>query len=197
DALAWVVALPLFGAMLCALSGRRTARWIASGAALGTLWAAFAVAWSVRAGKPLRHAPGGWGAPLGIELRADGFAAVTLLAIGAISAIVGAQAMLDRRGSADSPGRMASLWLFAWAALNALMVSADVFNLYVALELTTFAAVALIAHTGEREAVRSALRYLFVSLTGSLAYLLGVGVLYGAYATLDLTLLGARIVPGP
>jgi multicomponent Na+:H+ antiporter subunit D len=195
SAVAWVVLIPLIGAVLCAISGRRGERWVAGATALATLAAAFVVAWFVATRGPLRHAVGGWGASLGIELRADGLSAVMLLGLGVISAGIGAQSMLDRRSRS---GRgLASLWLFAWAALAALLVSGDVFNLYVALELTTFAAVGLIAHDGGRDAVRAALRYLLVSLTGSLAYLLGVAILYGAYATLDLAVLGARLAPTP
>jgi formate hydrogenlyase subunit 3/multisubunit Na+/H+ antiporter MnhD subunit len=89
------------------------------------------------------------------------------------------------------------LWLFLWAALNALFLSADVFNLYVTLELLGFAAVALVALDGQRAAVVAAMRYLLVSLLGSLCFLLGVALLYAAYATVDLALLAQSMKPGP
>ena len=37
------------------------------------------------------------------------------------------------------------LWMFLWAALNALFLSGDIFNLYVTLELLGLSAVALVA----------------------------------------------------
>ncbi len=89
------------------------------------------------------------------------------------------------------------LFLFLWTALNALFLSADIFNLYVTLELLGFAAVTLVALAGKRAALTAALRYLFVSLSASLFYLLGVGLVYGQYATVDLASLAAKAQPGP
>jgi multicomponent Na+:H+ antiporter subunit D len=79
------------------------------------------------------------------------------------------------------------LWLFLWAGLNALFVSGDVFNLYVTLELLGFSAVALVALAGTRDAITAAMRYMLASLLGSLSFLLGVALVYGAYATVDLS----------
>jgi len=47
------------------------------------------------------------------------------------------------------------------------LLSADIFNLYVTLELLGFAAVTLVALAGQREALTAAMRYLFVSLSAS------------------------------
>ena len=83
-----------------------------------------------------------------------------------------------------------SLWLLLWSSLNALFVSADAFNLYVTLELVTLASVGLVSLKGDANAIRAAFQYLIYALTGSLAYLLGVSLLYAAHGTLDLELLG-------
>ena len=63
------------------------------------------------------------------------------------------------------------------------------FNLYVGLELLTFAAVPLVCLDGRPETIAAALRYLLFALFGSVFYLLGVALLYGAYGTLDIILL--------
>jgi formate hydrogenlyase subunit 3/multisubunit Na+/H+ antiporter MnhD subunit len=89
------------------------------------------------------------------------------------------------------------LWLLLLASLNALFLSGDAFNLYVALELKGLSAVALVALAGDRAALGGALRYLFVSLTGSLSYLMGVALLYGGYGTVDLALLAQRMTAEP
>jgi multicomponent Na+:H+ antiporter subunit D len=78
------------------------------------------------------------------------------------------------------------LWLFLWASLNALLLSRDLFNLYVTLELLGLSAVALVALAGAPVALAAAMRYLLVSLLGSLAFLLGVALVYAAHGTLDL-----------
>lgn len=193
DATAWAILLPLGGAVLTFLAGPRLGRSLAALATLGTTIAVALVVTSVFTRGPLRHSVGGWGPPLGIDLRADGLSASMLIVIAAISAIVGVEEHLSQpRVEAAAP----TLRLFTWAALDALVLSADVFNLYVALELTTLAAVSLIATAGDRDALTAALRYLLLALAGSLVYLLGVAILYGSYAALDLNTLGERIEPG-
>ncbi|MGZ8364618.1 MAG: complex I subunit 5 family protein, partial [Caulobacteraceae bacterium] len=89
------------------------------------------------------------------------------------------------------------IWYFLWASLNALFVSADIFNLYVCLELITIASAILVAQSGERTALIAALRYLIAALFGSLLYLLGVTLIYGASGVLDLSMIAERLEPGP
>jgi NADH:ubiquinone oxidoreductase subunit 2 (subunit N) len=65
-----------------------------------------------------------------------------------------------------------------WAALTIVFVGSDLFNLYVALELLTFAAVPLVCIDGRPETLAAALRYLLFALFGSISYLLGVALFY-------------------
>jgi formate hydrogenlyase subunit 3/multisubunit Na+/H+ antiporter MnhD subunit len=143
----------------------------------------------------LRVAVGGWGAPLGIELRVDGLSGVMLL----VTAVVGAPAGLyAARFFALSPGG-AHFWPLAWllwASMNGVYLSADAFNIYVALELLGLAAVGLVARGGDAAALAAGMRYLLAALVGSLAYLMGVALLYGSHGTLALEALASRVTPG-
>jgi formate hydrogenlyase subunit 3/multisubunit Na+/H+ antiporter MnhD subunit len=96
---------------------------------------------------------------------------------------------------ARAPLTFWTLLLAVWGSLNLVLVGADLFTLYVALELLTFAAVPLVCLDGSGETMRSALRYLLFALLGSVLYLLGVVLLYGGYGTLDIALLAARLRP--
>ena len=69
--------------------------------------------------------------------------------------------------------------------------------MYVALELVTFAAVPLVCLDGRAETLQAALRYLLFALLGSVLYLVGTALLYGAYGTLDIVLLSHRIHAEP
>jgi multicomponent Na+:H+ antiporter subunit D len=82
------------------------------------------------------------------------------------------------------------VWLALWAGLNAVYVSGDLFNTYVALELVGLSAVGLVA-LGGRDPSPPALRYLFVAVLGSLAYLLGVALVYAEAGTLDIARQGS------
>lgn len=184
--LAWLVVSPLAAAIIVFLVPR-IAFGIACANALFTAALALALLDRVAAG-PVRYAVGGWGAPLGIDLYADPLSGVML--VGA-SLVVLATTFY-------SPGYLAHarisalywpLVLFLQAALNALFLSGDVFNLYVTLELLGLSAVALVALTDERRAIAAALRYLLASLAASLAYLLGVALLYHSQGVLDLAAL--------
>mgnify|MGYP005857111465 CR=1 FL=1 len=176
-ALPWealLVLLPLTGAVVAGLWPRR-ARLAGLVAMVGCLIALAGLALVVSQTGTLRHAIGGWGAPLGIELRADALSLVFLAA----TALVGLAVTLyaDSYFAAARARDFWPLWLFLLGALNALFLSADLFNLYVTLELMGLAAVALTALGGGRAALTGAMRYLLATLLGSLAYLLGVALL--------------------
>ena len=98
---------------------------------------------------------------------------------------------------ARPPSMFWTFLLSVWAALNAVFLGGDLFNLYVALELLTFGAVPLVCLDGRAETVAAALRYLLFALAGSVLYLLGAALLYGAYGTLDIALLSGVIRPEP
>src|SRR5262245_2625961 len=100
-------------------------------------------------------------------------------------------------GEARAPLVFWMLLLAVWGSLNLVFVSGDLFTLYVALELLTFAAVPFVCLDGRGETLRAALRYLLFALLGSMLYLLGVVLLYGAYGTLDIPLLATRVRPEP
>jgi multicomponent Na+:H+ antiporter subunit D len=199
---ALVVLVPLLGAAVATMAGRLVSvvAWLAT---LLTAAVATALVLEVRAGSTLVHAAGGWRAPLGIELHADGLAAVliAMTAVVGVAVVAYADAYFDaapaERAVADPPARAARyfwpLWLFLWSALNALFLAADLFNAYVALELMSIAAIAIVALDGSPAATVAAMRYMIVSLLGSLLYLLGVALLYRATGALAFDVVAARV----
>jgi multicomponent Na+:H+ antiporter subunit D len=192
---AWLVVLPLAGAVVVAVAGARSAGPVMGALVVLIPALAWGVARRVLEDGPRRHPLGGWGAPLGIELYVDGLSAVLL----AMTAVVGAAISLHARAYFSRGGERAfwPLWLFVWAGLNGVFVSDDVFNMYVTLELLGLGAVALVALAGSRESSVAAMRYLLVSMAGSLLFLLGVAVLYAAAGTLSLERLGGLDLPPP
>lgn len=185
-----LVILPLVGGIACFLLPKA----IKILGILSVSLVAFAVvglAMQLQTHGILRYPVGGWGAPLGIELYADGLSLLML----AMTASVAIAVSIYSTGyfSGQQQHRFWPLWLFLLAALNALFLSADIFNLYVTLELMGLSAVALAALSGTSAAVGGAMRYLFATLLGSLLYLLGVALLYHSYATVDITMLSEKV----
>ena len=190
-----LVTLPLAAAILAFLWPRRAAATSVAGGALVLLAAAMLVFQVYRDG-PWRMDIGGWAVPLGIAWNVDGLAAGMILLAAAV-AIAGAafhaQSPVNSGGGRD-PALFWPLWLFLWGCLNALFLSADLFNLYVTLEFVAIASVGLIALAGDA-ARAAAWRYLLATLLGSSIYLLGVALLYGLHATLDIALLATLTEP--
>jgi len=191
----WMTLIPLGGAVAAFLTPRQ-ARWIGLVTALILPFCALAAIAAAMITEVQPLTAGNWPIPLGIGLRSDGLALVMLAVTALVGFIISCYALgyFPVRGHHQSRARYFwPLWLFLWGGCNALFISGDLFNLYVTLELITLASVALIALEGGKAALAAALRYLFISLLGSLAYLLGVGILYGTYATVDISLLGEML----
>jgi len=197
------IVLPVAGVLLVPVVGARHAERVVGTLLLGGLCVAVAVLVKVRElGAPLVYHLGGWAPPLGIALRADGLSAVmtvtTAVLMGGAALYAGPAFAPPATGQENRRAPVfQTLLMGLWCALNAVWFGADLFGLYVALELLTFAAVPLVALDGSAATLEAALRYLLFVLAGSALYLLGVALLYGAYGTLDIGLLAGLIRPGP
>ena len=190
---------PAAGILLSFVLGGRFAERVALGLTPVGLAIAIAIAVLVgRSGAPLVYNVAGLPPPLGIALRADGISCVMLVTA---ALVIAAAAFYARANFATPEGETETraplaFWILIqaiWAALTILFVGGDLFNLYVALELLTFAAVPLVCIGGKPETLVAALRYLLFALFGSVFYLLGAALLYGAYGTLDIVLLAERV----
>jgi formate hydrogenlyase subunit 3/multisubunit Na+/H+ antiporter MnhD subunit len=197
------VMVPFVGVLAAFALGGRNAQRVAMLTILGGAGIAVAIAsaW-LRQRDALVYLLGGWVPPLGIGLRADSLAVVMIPAIAVVMLGIGVYACAGFATPAGVREARAPLvfWvllLAIWGSLNLVFVSGDLFTLYVALELLTFAAVPLVSLDGKPETLRAALRYVLYALLGSVFYLLGAVLLYGAYGTLDIALLGERIGSGP
>lgn len=188
ETVACLILFPFAWASLAFLLGPQRGGWIAC-ASLMVQLAAVILAATEGAADSKRMSIGGWSAPLGIELMADGLSVFMLLLTHSVALPI---ALFARKYFAIHPEGARYFWPltgFLLAAMNALFLSADLFNLYVTLELISLAAVGLVASGANATAFKAALRYLFASLLGSGAYLLGVALIYGVYGSVSLSVL--------
>lgn len=197
------VLLPFAGMLAGLVFGGRPAQRLAWLTIVCGIAVVLAIAYRLLvSGAALRYPLGGWPPPLGVMLRADGLSVCMLLVVAVVVGAVAIYANGDfatPAGTREARGPMA-FWLLllaVWGALNLVFISGDIFTLYVALELLTFAGVPLVSLDGRAETLQAALRYLLFALIGSMSYLLGVFLLYGAYGTLDIALLAGHIRAEP
>ncbi len=190
-ALELLIVLPLAASLLAILLGGRLAPRIVLLLGPAMLVVTAVLAFQIQTQGPVRVEIGGWEAPLGIALIGDGLAGVFLVLTAIVMTAVGvfAQKPFGSEGAETTESyTFWPLYFAMWAALNAVFCGGDLFNLYVALELLTLTAVAMVAYGS----TRAALRYLLFALAGSLAYLMGIVLLYSATGTLDIELLARQ-----
>ncbi|KAA9005754.1 complex I subunit 5 family protein [Histidinibacterium aquaticum] len=193
-----LLSLPFLAALAAALHARLSAP-IGIGATALNAAAAVLIAGGVLREGPATTAIGGWSSPLGIPLVVDGLAVVMLLMTAFVGLGVAVHAM-GRSPMDAGPARLAQtrrwfwpLWLMTLGAMNALFLSGDLFNLYVAFEILGLTAVGLTALSGSRSATAAAFDYLIAGLVGSLMVLLGIAIAYAAVGQVDLDIIPSLV----
>ncbi len=190
----WCIVVPLLASGLAVL----VPRWGKTVGVVGALLTLLAVGGAtlhLLAHGPQRIEIGGWGAPLGIQLQLTGPALMMLWMTALVSVPITLYAC-DYFVTRSQQLRFWPLWLLLWATMNMLYLSADLFNLYITLELISLVAVVLVALAGPK-AIRAAIRYLLMNLLGSLCFLLAVALMYGAYGMLDIKMLAEQVEATP
>lgn len=187
-----IVFLPLLAACASILGGARAQTLLVVGTQLAVPVMLIVLTARIADQGSLLYTLGGWTAPLGIRLLLDPLALVMLWLCAIVTAFAAWHALGDFHADNPKAGSFWPLWLLLLAGMNALFLSADLFNLYVCIELVTLSAIPLIALSDTPDALRAAMRYLLLALLASLAYLLGVALIYNASGTLDLHLLTAQ-----
>lgn len=186
---------PLLLAVACLLDVTRRRLWMGITAVI-----VFVLSWSVvlywlDSAQPMQLALGGFAEGLAIRLLLDTFSIGMIALTATLGALLSLYAMLD--SDLAEHDWLWPLWILLWGSMNLLYLSGDLFNIYVALELLGLAAVGLVVRSNTPDAISAGMRYLLVSLVGSLFYLMAVVLLYGQYGVLDVLLLAEQIQPEP
>ncbi|MEJ5220454.1 MAG: Na+/H+ antiporter subunit D [Tepidiforma sp.] len=135
---------------------------------------------------------GGWPAPFGIVLVSDMLSAVmvTVAAAVGLAATVYSFRVVD--AGRISAGYYALIHVLLMGVCGAFL-SGDIFNLYVWFEVMLMASFVLLVIGGERPQFEAGLKYVALNLLGSVGFLSGVGLLYGAAGTLNMADLAVRV----
>ncbi|HUV66813.1 MAG TPA: proton-conducting transporter membrane subunit [Sedimentisphaerales bacterium] len=174
--------LPMFGA-----KGKAAATVVANLATLSLL--ALAIACIGQSGV---YEVGKWPIPLGINLVLDGLSSLMLLAIG----VVAAGAMLFSAGYMErytAKSKYLSLFLLMVAGMNGLVLSGDIFNLFVFLEIASLASYALVGFGCGHEELEASFKYMVLGTVASLFVLLAIALVYGNTGVLNMAYISKAV----
>jgi multicomponent Na+:H+ antiporter subunit D len=185
-----LVAIPLGAAFLTPLVARRV-KVLAD--ILGNLATLSLLALSV-ALFPSRgiYRLGGWMPPIGISWVLDGFANLMLVIVNLISfaATLFSTQYMERY---TAKHRYYALFLLMVAGMNGVVLTGDLFNLFVFLEVATIASYALVAFGTGQEELEASFKYLVLGSISSTLILMGIALLYGASGFLNMASISQAI----
>lgn len=140
---------------------------------------------------------GGWDAPWGITVVADGFAAIMLTASSVVALIVHLYA-LGHPSSRDEHRFFNPLYLVLVAGFSASFLAGDLFNLFVSFEIMLIASYVLVVLGSTTRQVRAGAGYAVMNLLASTLFITAVALVYAATGTVNLAQLAQRIeeLPG-
>lgn len=184
-------------ALVLALSGRAARTAAAAGIAVLLTTAAVAVAWGVGDDGPVVD-EWGWVPGLGLRLtlRLDGFAVLMVLLVAVLGALV-LWYSVSYFAHDHAYGRFVGLFIAFAGAMTGLVLSADLFTMFVFWELTSVCSFLLIGLNDRSATARAAAnRALLVTGAGGLCLLAGLTLFQVAAGTADFAELAARELDG-
>jgi multicomponent Na+:H+ antiporter subunit D len=190
------VVVPLLVAPLVTMLRPKGLAWAATTAtSILALLISAALASGALSGEVQRYEMGAWAAPYGIELSVDSFGALLLLILSGAStlALLAGRASLDEQLEPERQPLFFSAWLLVLAGLSGILVSADAFNIFVFMEISSLASYILVAGGPNRRAMPAVFKYLIMGTIGATFYLIGIGLVYMMTGTLNLADIQVRI----
>jgi len=188
--LPFFIAVPLVMAFLLPMFGQKgkTAATV-----LANLVTIFLLVFALASiGKTEVYEVGKWSIPLGINLVLDGLSSLLLLAI----SVVSAAAMLFSARYMEqytAKAKYLSLFLLMVAGMNGVVLSGDIFNLFVFLEIASLASYALVGFGCEHEELEASFKYMVLGTIGSIFVLFAVALVYGNTGTLNMAYISKAI----
>ncbi|PDT05353.1 Na+/H+ antiporter subunit D [Rhizobium chutanense] len=145
----------------------------------------------VAAEGPLTMVMGRWLPPFGIAFTVDLLGAL-LAFTAALAALAGGIYALADIGESGRRYGFFPLLMLLMAGVSGAFLTGDVFNLYVWFEVLLISSFGLIILGSERQQIDGALKYAVLNLIATTLFLIGVGILYAAFGTLNMADIAAR-----
>ena len=186
--LPFFVIIPLGSAFLISLLGKRIKGLSDTLANLGTLSLLACSLYSIKlvnTYKIMVYKVGGWIPPIGICMVLDGLTSFMLVTVNLVSFLVTIYSISYMKKYTDK-WRFYTLFMLMLAGMNGIIITGDFFNLFVFVEIASIASYALVAFGTEAEELEASFKYAVMGSVASSFILLGIAMLYGYTATLNM-----------
>ncbi len=195
---ALIIIAPLLVALIAPLIScvsTKALRVVVIGTLLVSCMSALSVLIRVLSEGTFHYQFGGWAPPWGIEYVLDPLSSgiATLISFISLVVIIYSGPFFNGETKLRS-GIIHALYCLLTTGLMGMVLTGDIFNLYVFLEISSLSAYALIASGGYKATV-AAFRYLLIGTVGASFYLLGIGYLYAVTGTLNMADLVQKLQP--
>ena len=141
--------------------------------------------------QPVTVSIGGFAPPFGINLVAGPVGILFASLIALVGLLVSIYAFdYIREGSRE---KYHMLYLVLLTGATGVVLTGDIFNLFVFFEILCISSYSLVAYFGDKAGIESAVKYLIQGAIGSAFILIGVGLLYGLFGTLNMADIAANI----
>lgn len=196
-----LVAVPLAFSAICPILGLWRKRLCFWWSLLGVASAGFFVIslWGKVGPKTVvSYAIGGWSPPFGIQIRIDfvGLFIATIVVTVGLAVLVYSWRYVQHELGEGKMTYYYTLYLLLFTSMLGFVVTGDIFNMFVFMEIFSIASYALVGITGQRKAVRAAFKYLIMGATSSMTVLLAIAFLYASAGSLNMVDLASRLAGG-
>lgn len=191
-----IVVVPLLAAALAVLLNNRKSAWLITLlTSLFCFYASVNLLLIVQEAGVISYTVGGWNAPLGIELRIDALTSLMILILAISASLVSLYALksIEKEIPEGNQVLFYTAFLLVLAGLIGISVTADAFNVFVFLEISSLSTYALISMGRDRRALHASYHYLIMGTIGATFILIGIGFMYVMTGTLNIQDLATRL----
>lgn len=134
---------------------------------------------------PIVYKVGNWGPPVGICMVVDGLSMLILIIVNivALMSVIFSFSYMDKY---TDNTKYYTLFMLMLSGMNGIVITGDLFNMFVFLEIATIASASLVAFGTEQEELEASFRYLVLGGLAALLVLLGIAVLYAYTSSLNM-----------
>lgn len=191
------VCIPLVAAFLLPIFGSFGRKGRAAATALANLATISLLVMSVASiNKFSVYNIGRWSIPLGINMVLDGLTVLFLIMVNLVSSAALLFSIRYMEQYTAKP-KYLSLFMLMVAGMNGVVLTGDLFNLFVFLEIASIASYALVGFGCDDEQLEASFKYMVLGEVGSMFVLLAIGLVYGATGALNMAYVSRAVQNNP